>query len=358
MPGQQEVRWSQLKVGALVIIALVALVALVFLMSGGSGGFWTGHITIVSYFENAAGLKVGAPVNLEGVTIGNVKAIRLVPAKGLTPVEVEMRVKAERAKYIRTDSKSSLETVGVLGDTIVDIDSRRATGPPVQNGAVIQTTETPNLQDVIQSTQGTIQKVNTILTQVNSIVTTLNSDKGSIGMLINDRAFYNKALTTLNELSDLVNEVSSGKGSIGKLVKGDAFYNSLMKATSGVNQMVDSVNAGHGTVGKLIKDDQLYNNFNESAKNLNELLARINAGQGSLGMLAKDPKFQAKLNDTLTQMDTLLQNMNSGKGTLGQLMQNRALYDHTDQVMLETKGLMTEIRRNPKKYLTIRMRIF
>jgi len=32
-------------------------------------GMFTGKITLRSYFENAAGLKVGAPVNLEGVTV-------------------------------------------------------------------------------------------------------------------------------------------------------------------------------------------------------------------------------------------------------------------------------------------------
>ena len=79
MPSQQEVRWSQLKVGVLVLAALVALTALVFLMSGDTGGFFTGKLTVRSYFENSAGLKVGAPVALEGVTIGNVKAIRVVP---------------------------------------------------------------------------------------------------------------------------------------------------------------------------------------------------------------------------------------------------------------------------------------
>ena len=69
MPGQQEVRWSQLKVGVLVIVALCALIALVFLMSNSTGGFWSSRLTLRSYFENSAGLKVGAPVLLDGVTI-------------------------------------------------------------------------------------------------------------------------------------------------------------------------------------------------------------------------------------------------------------------------------------------------
>ena len=55
MPSQQEVQWSQLKVGVLVIVALVALTALIFLMSGSTGGIFAGKITLRSYFENAQG---------------------------------------------------------------------------------------------------------------------------------------------------------------------------------------------------------------------------------------------------------------------------------------------------------------
>src|ERR1700678_3220489 len=92
VPSQQEVQWSQLKVGVLVIVALAALTALVFLMAGSTGGLFTGKITLRSYFENAAGLKNGAPVNLEGVTIGNVTQVKIVPERKLTPVEVTMKI--------------------------------------------------------------------------------------------------------------------------------------------------------------------------------------------------------------------------------------------------------------------------
>ncbi|HTV81223.1 MAG TPA: MlaD family protein [Acidobacteriaceae bacterium] len=358
MPGQQEVRWSQLKVGVLVLVAVCALIALVFLMSGASGGFWSGHLKLISYFENSAGLKNGAPVNLDGVTVGNVTAIRIDPGKPLTPVEVVMKVNAERANDIRADSKSSLETMGVLGDTVVDIDSRNATGPPVQNGAVLPTTETPNLQDVIQASQGTIEQLDTILGKVSDLVDSLNSNKGSIGMLINNRELYDKGLKTLNELSGLVDEVSNGQGSLGKLLKEDTLYDNLKQATTGLNQIVTRVNSGQGSIGKLMKDDSLYNNMNQATKNLNELLTNINAGRGSLGMLAKNPLFAEKLTDTVNQMDSILKQINQGRGTIGQLIKNREFYDNANQTMQQAKGLMTAIRRNPKKYLTIHMKVF
>ena len=327
-------------------------------MSGSTGGFWSGHIRLRSYFENSAGLKNGAPVNLDGVTIGNVEAIRIDLTKPLTPVEVVMRISGDRAKDVRTDSKSSLETVGVLGDTVVDIDSRQASGPSVKNGDVLPTTETPSLQDVIQASQGTIEQFNTILGQAKTLMDTLNSDKGSIGMLINNRQLYDKAASTLDELNSLVTEVGNGQGSIGKLIKDDTLYNNLKQATDGLNKIVTQINSGKGSIGKLMKDDTLYNNMSESTKNLNQILATINSGKGSLGMLTKDPQTAAKLSDTITRLDSILTQIDNGQGTIGQLMKNRDLYDQFDQTAQQAKGLMTAIRKNPKKYLTIHMKIF
>jgi len=58
----------------------LTLALLLFLMSGTSGLF-SHRITVVSFFDNASGLRVGAPVRLNGVDIGNVVGMRIVPDK-------------------------------------------------------------------------------------------------------------------------------------------------------------------------------------------------------------------------------------------------------------------------------------
>jgi phospholipid/cholesterol/gamma-HCH transport system substrate-binding protein len=358
VPSQQEVQWSQLKVGVLVIVALAALTALVFLMSGTTGGIFTGKITLRSYFENSAGLKVGAPVNLEGVTIGTVTTVKIVPARKLTPVEVTMKIGSKFREAVHTDSTSSLETIGVLGDTVVDINSKTATGPPVQNNGELKTNETPNLSDVIKSSQGTIEQLNTILAKVDHLADSLNSTKGSIGELINSPDLYNKALATLNELSQLVDTVANGKGSIGKLVADDTLYNHINDTVAKLDKMTTSLDEGKGAIGKLLKDESLASNLSESVSNANKLLADINAGKGGLGMIAKDPQFAAKLRDTVDKLDSVLNRVDSGEGTVGQLVRNPSLYNNLDQSLTETRGLIAAIRENPKKYLTFHVKIF
>ncbi len=358
MPSQQEVRWSQLKVGVLVLAALLALTALVFLMSGDTGGLFTGKLTIRSYFENSAGLKVGAPVTLEGVTIGNVKTIKIVPDRKLTPVEVTMKLSRKYINALHQDTKASLSTVGVLGDTVVDLDSKHAVGPEAKNNDEFGTNETPNLSDVIKSSQGTIEQLNTILAKVDNLVDALNTGKGSIGQLINSPDLYNKALTAVNQLGSLVDQISNGKGSIGKLVGDDTLYNNANNTVARLSHIADQLDAGQGTAGKLLKDEALYNNLNNTVAQANQLISQINAGQGALGVMAKDPQFAQKLQDTVTRLDSILNRVDSGEGTLGQLVRNPSLYNNSDQMLTETRGLVTAIRENPKKYLTFHVKVF
>ena len=347
-----------MKVGVLVFIALVALTALVFLMSGSGGGVFTHKLTVRSYFEDSAGLKIGAPVNLEGVTIGSVKSIRIEPERKLTPVEVVMKISGKYSKNIHQDSQASLETIGVLGDTVINIDSKSAQKPPIAENGELPTNETPSLTDVIKSSQGTIEQVNTILAKLDNLVDSLNTGRGSIGQLINNPDLYNKAVATVNELQGLANGLSSGKGSIGKLINDPTLYNRANSAINHLDSITAQIDSGQGTVGKLIKDPTMYDNLQQSTKSLNELLANVNAGKGGLGMIAKDPQFAAKLNDTVTRLDSILSRADNGEGTLGQFVRNPDLYNNANDMIKNANHLVTAIRENPKTYLTFHVKIF
>ncbi len=358
MPSQQEVQWSQLKVGVLVIVALIALTALIFLMSGSTGGIFAGKIVLRSYFENSAGLKVGAPVNLEGVTIGNVKSIRIVQSRRLTPVEVTMKVSTKYTQDVREDSKASLDTVGVLGDTVVDISSKHAIGPSVKDNDELGTNESPNLSDVIKSSQGTIEQVDTILAKLDNLVDSLNTGKGSVGQLINNPALFNQATAAVQQLSQITADISKGRGTVGKLLTDDKLYNNLNETTIHLNHVATEIDSGQGTIGKLLKDQALYNNLNQTVDHANALMAQINQGQGTLGMLVKDPKFEAKFRDTVERLDSIMAKIDSGQGTIGQLVVNPSLYNNADAMLGETRNLVTQIRENPKKYLTFHVKVF
>ena len=358
MPSRKEIQWSQLRVGALVLSAMVVLIALIFLMSGSSGGLFARKLLLRSYFENAAGLKDGAPVTLEGVTIGNVIHVRVVPARNPTPVEVTMQVGREYVPALHANSTTSIAQAGVLGDSFVDIDSAHASGPPPANDAELKATGSPSIQDVIRTSQISIEEVNALLHKIETLVDTLNSKKGSAGELINDPALYKKLGRIADNLETITDGMAQGKGSLGKLMTDDTLYTRANSAVDRLDKITTALDEGKGSAGKLLKDDTLYNNLNAAVANTNQLVSEINAGKGSLGKLAKDPVFAQKLDDTVTRLDGILKGVDEGKGTLGQLVQNRSLYDHADQTLDQTQQLVKSIREDPKKYLVIHMKIF
>ncbi len=361
MPSQQEVRWSQLKVGVIVLISSVVLVALLFLITSSSGlGVFSKKLTVTTYFENAAGVKEGAAVNLQGVTIGTVKSVVVVanPARKLTPVRVVMKIDKKYADDLHKDTKAALTTVGVLGDTVVDLNSQVATGPMLQDGDELKTLETPTISDVVKASQGTIEQLNVILAKANSIVDNLQNGKGSIGQLINSPELYNKANDTVNELLTLEKNINNGRGSIGKLMTDDTLYNRLNATVGRLDNIATALDSGKGTAGKLLKDETLYNNLNGTLANANQLLADANAGKGGLGLLLKDPVFRQQLSDTLSEVNTVVAGVSQGKGTLGKLATDDQAYTNLNKLLTESTVLVTTIRQDPKKYLTFHVRIF
>jgi len=84
----------------------------------------------------------------------------------------------------------------------------------------------------------------------------------------------------------------------------------------------------------------------------------INAGKGTLGLVARDQAFAQKVNDTISKLNALATQLNSGQGSAGKFIQDPAVYNNTNQLLTETRNLITAIRKNPKKYLTIRLKVF
>ena len=357
MPSQRQVKWAQLRVGITVIVAAAVLAVLIFLMTG-SGGFFTPKINLYSYFDDAQGLRVGAPVNLQGVPIGNVTEITIVN-HGITPVRVQMKIIKKSAAEIPTDSNAALTQAGVLGETFVNIDRTLAKSrQSVSDGAELQIHDNPSIQDVMKSTQSSLQNVDVLIRRLDRIVSFIESGQGSIGKLIYDQELYNRLNSTLNEVQTMVNMISAGKGSIGKLVNSDELYDKANLAVDNLNKIIGEIQAGNGTVGKLLKDPTLYNNANQAIAKANDLMSGIDQGKGAIGKLAKDQEFANKLDNTITKLSELLTDLQAGKGTAGMLLKDPSVYTNTDQMLVEGRKLVQAMRENPKKYLTIHVKVF
>jgi phospholipid/cholesterol/gamma-HCH transport system substrate-binding protein len=357
VPSRKEIQWSQLKVGLLVLAAMAVLIGLIFLMSG-TGGLFGRKVVLRSYFANAAGLKDGAVVSVDGVTVGNVTKTRVVPERNPYPVEVTMQVGEKYWPDLHTDSTARIAPAGVLGDSFVDIDSRRAAGPQPANNAELKISGSPTIEEVIASSQLSIEEINQLMHKIGTLIDTLNTTRGTFGEIINDPVMKKNVVSIAANLQTIIQAVADGKGSLGKFLNDDSLYTKMDSTVDQLNSIVSDMNAGKGTAGKLLKDETAYNNFNSAVKNLNDLLASINSGKGAMGQLINDPDEAKKLNDAITNLDSILKGVNAGEGSAGEFVKNPALFDHANQTMDQAQQLIKAIRADPKKYLVIQMKVF
>ncbi|HLJ28898.1 MAG TPA: MlaD family protein [Candidatus Angelobacter sp.] len=359
MPSQQQLKWSQVRVGITVIFAAITLAVLIFLMSGEIGIF-SSKISLLAYFDNTEGVKIGAPVALQGVTIGNVKDVRVVPGRKLDPVQVTMKVNTKYQFLLRKDTIASIETAGVLGESFVDLDSKDAKGQQAQDGDVLKSGSAPGLQDVVRAGQTTLGNLDILVKSLNRIVQQIETGPGTLHDIISDSTLVNRANTILAQIQSLINDVNGGKGTIGELLKDNTTARKLNASLDKLNAIIDDINAGKGNAGLLLKDRALYDNASQVATKANKLMDDINSGRGMIGKLTKDEVFAKKLDDIVDKLSQITARLNdtSHPGSLGLFIQNPSFYNNTDQLLTETRNLITAIRENPKKYLTIHLKVF
>jgi phospholipid/cholesterol/gamma-HCH transport system substrate-binding protein len=359
LPSQKQLKWSELRVGITVLVSCVTLAVLLFLMSG-TRGLFSKRIMLQSYFDNASGLREGAPVRLSGVDVGNVIHIRIVPDKDKqqTPVEVIMKVSTKYGFNLRRDSVTSLETAGVLGETYLDIDSSQAVGSTVQDGDTLATQVHPDFNQVVRASQSTLENMDALLKRADRILAFAESGKGSLGKLIYDPTLYNRISSTVADLQGMVEDVAKGKGSLGALINRNEAYDKFLATLDKMNAVIDDVQAGKGTAGKLLKDPSLYNNANDTMANIKKVSETINSGKGTVGRLIQDDELAKKLDITMTKLSELTSELEAGQGTAGKLFKDETLYNNANQMITEASALVKAVKENPKKYLSIKLHIF
>ena len=248
--------------------------------------------------------------------------------------------------------------VGLLGDSYVDITRGTTAYEPIADGGALKTAEKADIAVVMQNTNEVIMNLNALSMNCTKITTQIQSGKGSMGKLIYDQSLYNKMDATVSTAQSLVNSVQRGEGTLGKLMVDETLYNRTVATLNRLDQVIDEVQHGEGSLAKFISDPSAYNNLNRLMTNGNTLIDGINQGHGTLGKLVKDEQFYNHMNETLAHMDTITARIDQGQGTLGKLSTDSTLFDNLKESSQSLKEFLADFRKNPKKYLSIKLHIF
>jgi phospholipid/cholesterol/gamma-HCH transport system substrate-binding protein len=346
MPRTRSLAWSELKIGIVATTAL-GLAAILIVAVGGAAGFSWQRYELRTKFGDVMGLKSGAVVRVAGVEVGKVAEVRFSGAE----VEVVLEVKDEMQPRITTDSTASIGSLSLLGEPVIDI-TPASTGTPLKDGEYIPSAPTKGqIADVAASATDALK-------EATDLIRSVRAGKGSVGKLFTDDALYRDIQGFVSSAESVAGHLRRGEGTLGQLLQNPAAYRRFEAAVANLQEMTARINSGEGSIGRLLKDDALAKSLTSATGNIDQITGAINRGEGTVGKLLKERELYDRLHSLSTRLDKVLSTLESADGTAGQLLHDKRLYENMNNTVRELQGLIAEIKKDPKKYLTVRVSIF
>jgi phospholipid/cholesterol/gamma-HCH transport system substrate-binding protein len=280
---------STAKVGLFIFLGLLILVVGIFLI-GKKESLFSSTFTVRAYFNDVQGLRSGAIVRLSGIDVGSVKSVNITPSGR---VEVRMEILQDVHQFVKTDTKASIETEGLVGNKVVVLQIGSGSAEEVKNGGTIESVEPLGISAVIQETQGVIQYTKEMTKGLAEIIGRVNKGEGTIGKLLKDNELYYSA-------TDLTKE--AGK--------------SLQSMTDQVNQLTDVLNKLGTGVGSVVK------NVDNTVSDLDTVIAGVKRGKGIMGALLVDKtRYDTVFTNTMHDVEQTAQEAKLAASRLAENME-------------------------------------
>ena len=294
----------EFKVGALILIGIILLAGSLFWLQQ---YHLTNNARIVKvHFDDVGTLAAGDKVTISGVHKGKVNKIRLYE----DGVEVELLVSSD--VQLKQDAQIVIKNFGVMGERFVAIS-------PGKDSVLL---------DIRQRVRG---QYDTGLPEV----------MGLMGEMV----------VELRELVGTFKKTAVSDSSL------DRFSTTIRNLESVSMSLNDYVKRNER------KLDETADNFLKASRQLNKTLT-TNAERVD-SVASRVDRASAKLEKFVNQLDTLsvaargfAESLNNPDGSLKLLMDDRRLYDDLRKTADNIDDLITDIKANPKKYLSVRVSVF
>ncbi|MDF1503775.1 MlaD family protein [Roseisolibacter sp. H3M3-2] len=325
MRRNSAITWEQLRVAAVILVALVIL---------GFGGYRLGQAAhlfgdryrLIAFVPNANGLRVGGAVTVAGQLVGSIVGIDFMPPDADSTRNLRVTVELDGAvqSQVRADSRAKLRTQGLLGDKVFDI------SPGTPRFAALRANDTlplaPSLDydQIIGQASGAVGDVVELTRDLRGITGGIAKGEGTVGQLVTNRTLYDELSGTLSQTNALLRRLQSPNGTVGRLLDDPALYTNLVRVTASLDTVTSGLARNEGTVGKLLRDDSLY-----------VRLVGITAGA-----------------------DSLMRLLTSGDGLAAKLLNDQQSYDQLNRALTELNAILVDVRRNPGRYTKGLIKVF
>jgi phospholipid/cholesterol/gamma-HCH transport system substrate-binding protein len=310
---------KETRVGALVLGTLVIAGTAIFLL-GRQEHLWERKIDYVMRFARTNGLQRGAPVSLSGLPIGSVDSLHFATEPGANDIVVNVRVDADAASRIRTDTTATIRTLGLLGDKYIElVPGDEAAADAIPAGGRIPSVDPLDYEALVGKSGGDIvSNVVEVTAALKDVLQTIQRGEGLLGAMVRNREFGDRTLDSLQ----------------GTLAN-------LRETTGTLDRLLAHVDRGEGVLGKLTRDPKAAKSVERSLASLERVTKRLEDGQGAMMRLVEDraygDRLLAKLDRIADDLAEVGRKLNRSDGTLGKLINDSSLHD-------EAQALVHEVR--------------
>jgi phospholipid/cholesterol/gamma-HCH transport system substrate-binding protein len=266
------------------LLGIGFLLALLYLM-GRQQSLFGQNLVVQADFRNVSGLLTGNGVRLGGITVGNVKEIKLLND---STVRVSMSLNKDAQGFVRQNAVATIGTDGLVGNTIINLTAQAAPAPAVRAGDVLPTT-TPVSLDAMLGTLDVSNKNLVVITQSLRRITA-KLDTSALWQLLNDQQLP-----------------ANVRQSLGNVVATTA---QLHQAAQNAVQLTNGVRRGRGPLGYLLTDQQFGGQLSHAARQVagtsdtlaatvSGLKRQLQSGGGPVQTLLSDTTAARQLRHTL-----------------------------------------------------------
>jgi phospholipid/cholesterol/gamma-HCH transport system substrate-binding protein len=218
-----QLRRNEIMTG-LLVVGTIAAVAFVLVLLGAPGLFRP-LITYKIYFDNAAGVKQGAPVMLAGRKIGQVQKLYSpvsheedrraqaaadavhppgpnatpAPATNIPRFEVRVDVQVDKSALVYRDARVQLLQLGLLGDMAIDFTQGTDSSGRAHDGEMFAGERTPDLGTAAAKM---LEVIKPVAAEATSTMKELEVTAQNLNQITNQNSELNQALGKFKEFGE------------------------------------------------------------------------------------------------------------------------------------------------------------
>ncbi len=305
--------WS---LGVFVTMALILLGLMVFAV----GNFQLGQsgYPLQAEFGYAGGIKVGSPVMVNGVRVGQVENLHLVEDETATRVRLELWIR--RDIKLRQGASAQISNLGFLGEKYVDIQTGTPGADRLREGAVIPGQDPTRFESVVKRLHGVMGNIEVTISEVNQLLRTSDVEEPIRRTVTN--------LATLTE--DVKKLVGENRGRVDEI---------LSDARVAVKNLEEATRALSQTSRKAGPDIQA------SARHLREFGQVLSENRQKILTILNG------LDRITVQLEQLTRKAQLGDGLISRALNDPVIGEELERIIKNMSALSKDLRKHPWKLL-------